>query len=397
MQRNEKILEILRSTEVLAFVSAHLSADIRTLALQFGGKTTFSLPPVLEWIDALQRAEKKVPAHYEAMCFFTRRSLEQASSEATAMYKASCIKGENLLNLSGGLGIDDWAFAQRNISVISLDPNEGLNELVRANSDKMNLNLVQRLDITAEEYLQSTRESFSWIYADPDRRDEGKRLVILDDCVPAVKGLWQKIQERSERQVLKLSPLYPLELLEKEIKGLIRIEVVAVHGEVKEVLAFSKTKDSGGPAIRKAVELDGLQSFEGFPIAQVSGRFASEAYFYEVHPSLSKTNLAGTYADHLGTKSLIPNSIYQVSDTLIPDYFGRGFQVIEQGNYSKKLFQQYLNKLKIAKANVACRYFKLTPEEIKKAHRLQDGGEHYFILYTDVDGKAAFIHGRKFG
>ena len=330
------------------------------------------------------------------MCYFTRRSLEQASSEATADYKANRIAGTKLLNLSGGLGIDDWAFAQQGMLVISLDPDEALNELVMANQALMDVKGIERRNEKAEAFITELgAEHFDWIYADPDRREEGKRRVGLDDCAPAIKSIWPEIQKHSNQQLIKLSPLYPLEQLEKELLGLERIEVVALNGEVKEVLAYAKSGAQNEMVPRMAVEISGNVSYSGVPSPARSELLQDEGYFYEIHPSLSKSNLGGTYAREFGLKSLIPNGIYLVDDRPHPDFFGRGFEVIAKGVYSRRSFQQYLKEQKIIKANLASRYFKLSPEELKKIHKISDGGEVYFFFYTAANGLLNFVHGKK--
>jgi|GEM_PF-142164 len=398
MQRKQKIFEILRIPKVMAFVKEHKHADIRALALQFGTKVSFPLSPVLEWIDCLQRAAKKLPEHAEQECFFTRRAIEQASSESTAMYKASQLSGSRLLNISGGLGIDDWAFAKKGFHSDSCDPDEELNELVRANQDRMGANGINRIDAKAEDFLATENlEHYDWVYADPDRREDGKRLVGMDDCVPQILDLWERIQSVSNYQLVKLSPLYPLEQLEKELAGLERIEVVALHGEVKEVLAFAKSGTKAEQILRCATELSGAQSYKGMPEFGTTEPLEDSLYFYEVNAAISKANLGVCYSKELGTKCLISNGIYQASDKPLPDFFGRGFEIVSSGVYGRKQFQGYLKIHGIKKANMASRYFKLSPDELKKIHKLGDGGDTYFFFFTDRDGGMYFIHGKKIG
>ncbi|MHB1278149.1 MAG: THUMP-like domain-containing protein [Bacteroidia bacterium] len=397
MQRNTNLLEILRSAEVQSFVETNKSARISELALRFSGKVNFPLAPVIAWIDALQRAEKKLPEHASKTCYLTKRALEQASSESTARYKATQVRGENLLNLCGGLGVDDWAFAGVFKSVVSLETDSTLNELAEANLTKLAILSIHRKNCSAEEFLARDIGHYDWIYADPDRREAGKRLVSLVDCSPDLPALWPVIQQRSAFQMIKLSPLYPLEQLEKELSGLFRIEVVSWQNEVKEVLAFCASTTPSGALIRKAVsiETDGILSFEG-QVEKGQTAFPGEGgYFYEAHPALAKANLGVTYAKKCGNEILIPNGIFQRSLALFPDFFGRTFVWVYGDGYSRKKFQQYLKTRGIIKANFTCRYFKQTPEELKKAHGMDDGGEDYFFFFEKGNKEPYFIHGRK--
>ncbi|HCS20519.1 MAG TPA: hypothetical protein DIW47_08160 [Bacteroidetes bacterium] len=397
MQRNTNLLEILRNAEVQAFAEANKNARTGDLALRFSGKVKFPLAPVIEWIDALQRAEKKLPVHASKSCFLTKRALEQASSEATARYKATQVQGENMLNLCGGLGVDDWAFAAVFERIISLEKDKSLHDLAEANLEKLKLPSIHRKNCSAEEFLDENKEHYVWIYADPDRREAGKRLVSLADCSPDLPALWPLIQERSGFQLIKLSPLYPLEQLEIELKGLFRIEVVSWQNEVKEVLAYCSSNEQNIPVTRKAVsiETNGSIFFEGQVEKGQTALPAQGGYFYEAHPALAKANLAVTYASSQGTEILVPNGLFQQSAELVPDFFGRSFVRVDGDGYSRKKFQRYLKTRGIIKANFTCRYFKQSPEELKKAHGMDDGGEDYFFFFEKGNKEPHFIHGRK--
>lgn len=397
MQRKLFLLEILRNTEVEDFLKAQRHARIDELALRFSGKVNFPLAPVIEWIDALQRAEKKLPRHAAQDCYLTRKAVEQASSESTALYKASQLKGKRLLNICGGIGVDDWAFAREFESIISLEIDEDLHELAGANRHKLAISNVHRQFCRAEDFFDQDTEHYEWIYADPDRRLAGKRWVSLADCSPNLAELWPLIQQRSKFQLVKLSPLYPLEQLEKELSGLFRIEVVSWQNEVKEVLAFCASERREGPALRRSVSLapEGEMHFEGLPEKGQTSSPIHKGYFYEAHPTLAKANLAVSYAHKLGLNILIPNGLFLQSENELPDFFGRSFEWVHGDGYSGKKFQHYLKTMGIGKANFTCRYFKQTPEELKKAHRIEDGGDNYFFFFDRGKDGPCFIHGKK--
>ena len=66
-------------------------------------------------ISARQKARDKLPTWYASddVLFPPALSVEQASSERTAQYKASLVDGALLIDLTGGMGVDTWAFAQQ--------------------------------------------------------------------------------------------------------------------------------------------------------------------------------------------------------------------------------------------------------------------------------------------
>ncbi|MBI1221541.1 MAG: hypothetical protein GC180_02965 [Bacteroidetes bacterium] len=383
-----------RDPTVLAFVNENITGDVASLGLRYSGKVAFQLPAVLEWLDALQRGKDKLPNWVDRRCVFTRRSMEQASSEMTAQQKIRELNGDRILNLCGGIGVDDAAFARCFKEVVSVEMDEEVHELALVNMKKLGIQNIRRVLNEAGQFLEDESETYDWIFADPDRRESGKRFVQMCDCSPEIIPLWSLIQNKSKRQLIKLSPLYPLEQLEQELPGIYRIEVVAWKGEVKEVLAYCETGYSGEVS-RKAIELDPYQSFKGKPAANKSWAMPDKTYFYEVHPSLSKSGLASSYAESIGTEVLISNGIYQQSDQLIPSFFGREFIQIHRSAYSRKKFDQYLKDQSIQQANLASRFFKWSPQELKKLHRLKDGGRDYFFFFENSERKPYFIHGRK--
>jgi hypothetical protein len=397
MQITGKLSELFSKPEVLEFIRSNKDKNPSELALRHAGKVGFSLNPVLDWLDALQRARHKMPLHFAVTCYLTRRAVEQCSSEATAEYKASQIEGKTLLNLCGGIGIDDWALSKKIERIISLDTDVELSNLAKMNFQKLEINNVQRLTLDAADYLDKNITQYDWIFADPDRREQGKRLVTIADCSPDIISLWPQIQAQSNQQLIKLSPLYPIDQLQKELPGLYRIDVLAKDNEVKEVLAFCTSHSINDKVERRAVNLSiqGNVNFLGVPESALCALPSTGGFFYDAHPALAKANLAVSYANHLGIQMLVSNGLYQQSEKLIPGFFGRTFKVINSEMYSGKKFQQYLKKLAINKAHFNCRNFRHNPEELKKLHKIGDGGDDYFFFFDDCLKRACFIHAEK--
>lgn len=394
MQITEKLTDLFSTKIVGDFVRQNLDEAPYDLALKHSGKVPFSLPPVLEWIDALKRARYKLPIHASKQCFFTKRAFEQCSSEASAQYKSSQLSGKNLLNLCGGIGVDDWAFSNSFEKVYSLEIDETLHDLAQANAEKLNLHQVNRLLQDAEQFLQSTTEHFDWIYADPDRRSQDRRLVSLKDCSPDILKLWPLIQSKSNKQLVKLSPLYPIENLKMELKGLYRIEVVAVDNEVKEILAYCDSNQQDLAIEYKATEVsrNHWESFMGEPSLGSAQRRLDESWFYEAHPAIAKANLGVAYAEKLGNKILIKNGLYQISQNEVTPFMGRKFRLLVLTPFNNKNFNRYLKENNITQANLSCRMFRYTPENLKKEFKLRDGGADYFFFFDDPMGKPHVVH-----
>ena len=75
--------------ETLEFIRNHKDEDVRTLAMKSCGQTVVDLHQALIQIEGWQMARKKLPvwASYDNILFPPKLSLEQCSSEETALYK----------------------------------------------------------------------------------------------------------------------------------------------------------------------------------------------------------------------------------------------------------------------------------------------------------------------
>ena len=96
------------------YVAAHLHDDPAHLALQARRHPHLPVPELVRQIQARQKARVKLPtwADNQELIFPPALSVEQASSERTATYKAALVAGAaRLADLTGGFGADAAHFA----------------------------------------------------------------------------------------------------------------------------------------------------------------------------------------------------------------------------------------------------------------------------------------------
>jgi len=181
---------------------------------------------------------RKLPSWAAARCLFTRRALEQCSSEALAAYKASLYQGELCVDLSGGLGVDTLALAAHFKQVVSADPDEDLHALFAFNSLQMGVGNVRRVQAEAATLLQELDSAADLVYLDPDRRDKegSKRLVGFRNYSPDPIALFHTYGHLGKVWLVKLSPLDDLQAIAGAVAGLKHIRVLSKDGEVKELL-----------------------------------------------------------------------------------------------------------------------------------------------------------------
>ena len=169
----------------IQFIEAHLHDDVRTLALQAQKYPEVDMDMAVTQISGRQVAKAKVPSWYatEGLWYPKHLSMEQCSSEATALYKATLIKGETLTDLTGGFGIDCCFLSRQFHQTNYVERQSSLCQLAEHNFPLLGLNIkVHNQDGT--EYLQEMNP-VDCIYLDPARRDgHGGKTVAISDCEP---------------------------------------------------------------------------------------------------------------------------------------------------------------------------------------------------------------------
>jgi hypothetical protein len=350
-------------------------------------------------LELYAKAKNKLPDWVNAGCLFTRKSLEQSSSEALAAFKAGMMSGHTLIDLSGGLGVDDVAFSRQFEEVVSIDTDEDLNEIARFNFDKLGITNITRVHARAEEYIKQVKERVHVFYADADRRpEEGKRVVTLAGATPDVVAMMPELLEKSYMVFLKLSPMIDLKLLQNTFSHLLYVYVIGLKNEVKEVLAVLN-KDARVPYI-SAVEVDlngkKVHRFDSSAKpAELKPEYGKAHYFYEPSNMIIKAGLTVNYANYTGAKLVHKNSHYMLSGELIEGYFGRSFSIVHHADFSKSSVKKYLEQKGILKANVSARNFVTSVDEVRKTFGIEDGGDEYLFFTTDAARNKLFWHCRK--
>ncbi|MBX7181721.1 MAG: class I SAM-dependent methyltransferase [Bacteroidia bacterium] len=377
------------------FIEDHIQADPATLALRQKSGAEFDVKWALEQIHCLQKAKYKLPTWYKERCLFTRRALEQATAEEVARYKAGLFTGEVLVDLSGGLGVDDWAFSSAFKQVLSVDSDEELNKLVRYNWTRLGITNCQRITGKAEKFIDQIPLD-STVYLDPDRRDGTSRKFLLEECSPNVLELVPVLQEKGCKVYIKISPLFEATELERKLSGVSRILAIAYHNEMKELLV-EIVPESEAKVQRIAVNLsDGkIQQFQGRGGAGIGESNGEETWFFEPNVALIKLRLWKEYAGELGLSYIHPETPFLVGNEPVENFQGRQFKVIARMEGNLKQVGRYLAENGIKKANLSERNAGAGVEELKKQLKLKDGGEAYLFFMKTTAGKMLCIHGRR--
>jgi hypothetical protein len=397
LQKYTKISDSLLHAGLKIFLETHHSIDQVLLSKQLSNLSYEDKYLLASQIKLYPKAIKKLPSFAAAYCFFTEKALEQASSEPLAKYKSTKITGGLVLDLSAGLGADDWAFSSSFQEVIGVDADTDLNILVRKNFEQLGISNIIRVDAKAESYIQLAPKA-DWVYLDADRRNGGGQAVHLFEGSPDVMSLLKQLPAITNQVLLKLSPLIDITHLIKNLSNISRIEVVSLYNEVKEVLVFIKFGYEGNieicaSDINRKHEVRSFAATYPAPATVATG--VSGNYFYEPALSIIKAGLSAPYAISCNLQVLKMNGNYLIGEKLIPDFIGRVFQVKKLMPFKKSTVKDYLKSAGIAKANIARRDFKADVAELYALFNLKEGGGDYLFFTTTATHEKIFVHGIK--
>ena len=392
----------------LQFIEQYKNKKIPEIALLLSKQSNLDKDFILNQINGIQKAKNKLPelANTNRILFPAKLSLEQCSSEQTAIYKSGLSKFNSVIDLTGGFGIDSYYFSKKAKQVTYIEPNKDLFKIVEQNFKTLGANNVQTINSTCEEFLNDSQQQFDLAYIDPSRRNENQKVFMLADCVPNIVELQSDIFNIAPKILVKTSPILDIKQSIKELKTVSAIWVISVNNECKEVLYLLEDKSTTNPQIN-TVNIGNSLSTKDVILSRVEGKekkqkfsfdFETEEntntdyseplnYLYEPNASILKAGAFKSITQTFEVKKIASNTHLYTSENLIKDFPGRIFKIENTIPYQPKAFK----KLGIKKANVSCRNFKESVEQVKKKLNVKDGGDIYLFATTDNSNKPILI------
>lgn len=378
------------------FIWQHRFDDPHRLALM-AMPAGWSAAYIAHQVDALQRLRHKVPGWYvPGLQFPAGVSVEQASSERTARYKAGLVSGSKAADLTGGLGVDAFFLAQHFDAVWYIEQSADIAACARHNLRLLGAERVHTLHTTAEEFLTQNTATFDLLYLDPARRDGvGGRVFRLEDCTPNVLALRDVMLQTSPCVLLKTAPLLDLRRAVEQLQRVTRIWVVAVDGECREVLYLLERE--GIPTEQVSICATHLLregEVQAFTFNLMEEREAEVqyspplAYLYEPHAAVLKAGAFRCFAQRYGLKKLHANTHLYTSADLVEGVPGRTFSIETVCRYDRKTVHALLPE---RRAHVSVRNFPDSSDQVRKRLALQDGGSAYLFAATDAEGKKIIV------
>lgn len=379
-------LQIL-NPKIQGFINTNIGTSISKLALQKNPFPEVAWITILNQIEAKTKAKDKLPTWYATkdIIYPAKISVEQTSSEKTALYKSTIVSGDSLIDLTGGFGVDDYYFAKKISTVVHCEINSELSNLVQHNFEQLAVKNISCYSGDSIATLASLNKKWDWIYIDPSRRNDAKgKVFLLQDCLPNVPDNLDFYFKHSNKILIKTAPLLDLSAGLSELQNVKAIHIVALENEVKELL-WEIHKDYAGEVEIKTVNLlkDETESFD-FVLDQQSETAhysLPQKYLYEPNSAIMKSGGFDQVGLSFKLNKLHKHSHLYTSVDLIP-FPGRVFAIEKCISYQKNEIKTYLEQ---KKANVTTRNFPESVETIRKKWKIKEGGNVYCFFTTDEE------------
>ena len=433
------------------FIRQHQDDDVRQLAFLGSKYPEVDMPFALDQIRGRKMARVKLPrwASLEGIIYPPHISMEQCSSESTALYKAELaarllglpasssgteMKTENeieFVDLTGGFGVDfSYIAARLGVKSMYVERQAHLCEAAKENFGRLGLknaivkngdgievlhSLLPKKDdaasaddslgITYDQPLSllKTNLGLKIIFIDPARRDDaGNKVVSLKDCTPDVTVLQEEMLSKADYVIIKLSPMLDWHRAISELSHVREVHIISVNNECKELLLVLSARNMG---VMEASSADGEVKHAGnLRIYCVND--AQSFVCDELDMESSPVRIAPPVLEEMQylyepNASLMKAGCFGVlSDRYDARMLSKNSHLFVSqapieafpGRSFRIIAISSFNKKElkrhlsgITKANIATRNFPLSVAELRKRLKLKDGGETYIFATTLSD------------
>ena len=433
------------------FIRQHQDDDVRQLAFLGSKYPEVDMPFALDQIRGRKMARVKLPrwASLEGIIYPPHISMEQCSSESTALYKAELaarllglpasssgteMKAENeieFVDLTGGFGVDfSYIAARLGVKSMYVERQAHLCEAAKENFERLGLKnaivkngdgievlhsfLPKKDDAASADdslgiiydqplSLLKTKLGLKLIFIDPARRDDaGNKVVSLKDCTPDVTVLQEEMLSKADYVIIKLSPMLDWHRAISELSHVREVHIISVNNECKELLLVLSARNMGD---MEASSADGEVKHAGnLRIYCVND--AQSFVCDELDMESSPVRIAPPVLEEMQylyepNASLMKAGCFGVlSDRYDARMLSKNSHLFVSqapieafpGRSFRIIAISSFNKKElkrhlsgITKANIATRNFPLSVAELRKRLKLKDGGETYIFATTLSD------------
>lgn len=405
-------LTVMSEEAYIQFVTEHAGDDPERLLLSADRWPQIDVRRAARNIAARAKIRTKIPSWYAhpELEYPGSLPLEQASSEATALYKQAFVPdGARIADLTGGLGVDCWFMSRRATEAHYCERNGELCAAARHNFKALRSSDVAADDGATQngaisrkgshiavhegdgiEWLQQQSEHFDLIYLDPARRDTNARRVYdISDCEPDLLAVKDLLLAKARRVLAKISPMADISRTLSQLPETRELHVVAVAGEVKELFLMMENGPATEPLIvAHDILHEGAHHFEFHPSEEPEAevRYAGQIGKYLLQPSkaLLKAGAFRLLSQRYKLEKLAPSTHLYTADSVPEGFPGKVFKVesvLEWSKASIRQLKQTHDCLEMTALN-----FPLATDELRHKLGIGAGGTHH-LFATTLSGK----------
>ncbi len=397
------------SNETRTFIATHRNDNVNTLALKAKRTGELDLHFALDQIAGWQKARTKLPlwAAHEGIIYPPHLSMEQCSSELTALYKAKVAQrwmqelnkqgAASMADLTGGFGVDFSYLSADFAQATYVERQAHLCQIVSHNLCALGRSNATVVNGEAEAYL-AKMEPQTLLYADPARRDaNGARTFAIADCTPDVLTLKDLMLQKAEVVMLKLSPMLDWRKAIDDFKGNVaEVHIVSSGNECKELLLVLRREPTQQPwvyCVNDGSQIAFAMGQDPAAGCATEEEMAASRYLHEPNTSVMKAGCFGLLCQQYGVKKVGRNSNLFVSTEQATAFPGRSFRICAYATMNKQELKALL--IGIKQANITVRNFPLTVAQLRKRLKLKEGGNCYLFATTATGNRHILIKTEK--
>jgi hypothetical protein len=355
---------------------------------------------VVDQAELRARATRKFAAA-ERM-FFTARSLEQATDEGLAAYKAARFPlGAAVADLCCGIGGDLLALARRGPATgvdrdpilailaeancrVATDTSHCCTQRVPGQQWHTAVDSAHAANVLVADVESLDLGAFAAWHIDPDRRPGGRRTTRVDLHEPGPDFI-DRLRGVVSNGAVKLAPAATLP---DEWPPAAELEWLSRDGECRQLVCwFGSLAQSLGGRRATIVDVGGqaLRTVTGVEqepaLARALGR-----YLYEPDAAVLASGLTGALAAEHNLGALAPGIAYLTSDTLVTDRALACFAIEEVLPLDVRRLRQAMRERNIGRLEIKKRGVDITPEQLRRELKLS-GEESATLLIAPIAGR----------
>ncbi len=389
----------LAEEAVQRFIREQSPVDVANLVFQPPLFNGISNAEITYQIEAREKLRKKQPEWAETygLLLAPPKAIEQCSSVFTAAYKAEVARtlvdgaANTAVDLTAGFGVDVHAISKSFSAVIAVEKEEQLAELSRHNFKQLNALNIQVNTASAEAYLAEMPQ-VDFLFLDPDRRDDtGAKRIGFEYYSPNIIEQYDNLINKARLVGIKVSPMIDLGYAQKQLPDLIRIDLISVENELKElVLWLSKDLSAAQKTLvhafiykNKPNQLFEVLLEENFQYAKPMLSFEEASYLIDPAAAFLKSRRYESLLQPNSPAHLASHEVLLLtSKEVVLNLPGRLFKIEEIMPYAKKNLKRFSKKA----FSIQVKGRKQRADEVRKALGLKESETEFLFIVGTAPG-----------